>query len=51
MPPDLMYGCAGDRGFLRERGLHAADFLRVVWAAEGDEGKVLAYVREGGTCR
>ena len=47
MPPDLMYGCAGDRGFLREHGLHAADFLRVVWAADGDEGQVLAYVREG----
>ena len=45
MPPDLMYGCSGDRNFLRERGLHAADFLRHVWAADGDEAKVLAYVR------
>ena len=45
MPPDLMYGCAGDRSFLREHGLHAADFLRVVWSTDGDEGKVLAFVR------
>ena len=48
MPPELMYGCAGDRNFLREHGLHAADFLRNVWAANGDEGKVLAYVRGEG---
>ena len=41
MPPDLMYGCGGDRNFFREHGLHPADFLRVVWAADGDEGKVL----------
>ena len=48
MPPDLMYGCAGDRNFLREHGLNAADFLRCVWAADGDEQKVLAYVRGEG---
>jgi hypothetical protein len=33
MPPDLMYGCGGDRAFLREHGIHPADFLREVWAA------------------
>ena len=48
MPPDLMYGCAGDRNFLREHGLNAADFLRNVWSAKGDEQKVLAYVRGQG---
>ncbi len=45
MPPELMYGCAGDRNFFREHGLNGADFLRVVWAANGDEQKVLAFVR------
>jgi hypothetical protein len=45
MPPDLMYGCGGDRSFFRQYSLDAADFLRHVWAAEGDEQKVLAYVR------
>ena len=48
MPPELMYGCGGDRNFLREHGLSAADFLRNVWAANGDEQKVLAYVRGQG---
>jgi hypothetical protein len=45
MPPDLMYGCGGDRKFFRQHGIDAADFLRHVWAADGDDQKVLAYVR------
>jgi hypothetical protein len=45
MPPDLMYNCGGDRNFLLQHGLDAADFLRHVWAAAGDEQKILAYVR------
>ena len=45
MSPDLMYGCAGDRRFAQERGLHLADFLRHVWAANGDEQKILDYVQ------
>jgi hypothetical protein len=47
MPPDLMYGCGGDRNFFRQHGLEAADFLRHVWAAQGDAEKVLAFVRGG----
>ena len=45
MPPDLMYGCGGDRAFLREHGIHAADFLREVWAAGDDTPRLLAFVR------
>jgi hypothetical protein len=45
LPPDLMYCCCGDRTFLRQFDLHPADFLREVWAAAGDEQKVLAYVK------
>jgi hypothetical protein len=45
MPADLMYGCGGDRNFFHRHGLDAADFLRHVWAAQGDEQKILAYVR------
>ena len=45
LPADVMFGCGGDRNFFREHRLHPADFLRHVWAAEGDEKKVLAYVR------
>ena len=46
MPPELMYGCGGDRGFLREHGIHAADFLREVWAAGDDEKRILQFVRQ-----
>lgn len=36
--PNIMYGCAGDRGFLKKHGeIPLADFLRNVWAAKGDE--------------
>lgn len=44
--PDIMYGCGGDRKFLRDHGdIHPADFLRHVWAADGDDAKIAAYVR------
>jgi hypothetical protein len=45
MPPELMYGCGGDRGFLREHGIHGADFLREVWAAGDDRQRILEFVR------
>jgi hypothetical protein len=46
LDPDLMYGCGGDRRFLERNGnLHPADFLRQVWAANGDTGKVLQWIR------
>ena len=45
MPPDLMYCCGGDRKFFSQYGLDPADFLRQVWAAHGDEQKVLAFVK------
>ena len=46
MPPELMYGCGGDRPFLKSVNVHPADFLRVVWATKGDDGKILKYVRQ-----
>lgn len=42
---EIMYGCAGDRRFLKEHDIHPADFLRAIWASGGDHSKVLAYVR------
>lgn len=44
--PEIMYGCGGDRRFLREHDIAPADFLRAVWAAGDDDAKVLAYVRQ-----
>ena len=46
MPPELMYGCGGDRPFLRSVNVHPADFLRVVWALKGDSQKILDYVKQ-----
>jgi hypothetical protein len=43
---DIMYGCGGDRRFLKEHDIHPADFLRMVWASGGDQGKMLAFVRK-----
>jgi len=47
LDPDLMYGCGGDRKFLREHGdIHPADFLRHLWAAGDDHAKIAAWVEE-----
>ena len=51
MPADLMYGCGGDRAFLREHGIHAADFLREVWAAGDDAQRILEFVRKSAADR
>ena len=45
MPPELMYVCGGDRAFLREHGIHPADFLRQVWAAGNDLARIVDYVK------
>ena len=45
LDPDIMYCCGGDRSFLARHGhIHPADFLRRVWAAGDDDGKVLAWL-------
>jgi len=43
--PDIMYGCGGDRKFLEEHGVHAADFLRAVWGAGDDDRNVLEWLK------
>src|SRR5215210_1382035 len=45
LPDELMYCCGGDRKFFRDHDIHPADFLRLTWAVDGDERKLLAYVR------
>jgi hypothetical protein len=44
MPPELMYGCGGDRAFLMGVGMHPADFLRLVWAAGADTQRIVDQV-------
>ncbi|MDB4538187.1 DUF5069 domain-containing protein [Akkermansiaceae bacterium] len=44
--PDVMFSCGGDRKFLREQGdLSAADFLRRVWASDGDDQKIVDWLK------
>jgi len=45
MPPDLMYGCGGDRPFLKKLGIDPAEFLQAVWKARNDEQQILDYVK------
>lgn len=42
---DIMYGCGGDRRFLRQFDTHPADFLRIVWEAKADPARVLSRIR------
>jgi hypothetical protein len=44
MPADLMYGCGGDRPFLRSVNVELADFLRVTWSAGEATDKIIDYV-------
>jgi len=44
--PETMYGCGGDRKFLRDHNIHPADFLRAVWAAHDDDSKIVAFVNK-----
>ena len=46
MPPDLMYGCGGDRPFLRDMNVELAEFLRLVWLAGKDDRRIIDYVKE-----
>jgi len=49
LDPDMMFGCGGDRKFLRDHGdIHPADFLRHVWAAHDDDDLIANWVKAGG---
>lgn len=45
MPPDLMYGCGGDRKFFQAHHVGAAEFLRKVWDARGNQAEIVAWIR------
>lgn len=45
MPADLMYGCGGDRPFLRDMNTELSDFLRMVWNSNGNDRLVIDYVK------
>ena len=41
LPSELMFGCGGDRRFLKERNIHPAEFLTMVWAHENDDAALI----------
>ena len=45
MPPDLMYGCGGDRKFFRTHEIDPAEFLRQVWYARGHHEQIVEWVK------
>jgi predicted dehydrogenase len=45
MPPDLMYGCGGDRKFFRTHQIDPAEFLQKVWHARGNYAQVIEWVK------
>jgi hypothetical protein len=46
--PDLMYGCAGDRPFLREHNLTLPKFLQIVQDKGDDDRAIIDAVKESG---
>ena len=47
LDPDLMFGCGGDRNFLKNHGdIHPADFLRHLWASGTDDQKITTWIKE-----
>jgi hypothetical protein len=46
MPADLMYGCGGDRPFLRGMNIELAEFLRLVWVSGDNDRKIIEYVKK-----
>ncbi len=46
LPPDLMYGCGGDRPFLREKKVGLAEFLQKVRESGGNDRQVIDFVKE-----
>jgi hypothetical protein len=45
MPSDLMYGCGGDRAFLRRLRMTLPDFLKLVWECGDDQRQVIETVK------
>jgi hypothetical protein len=51
MDPDLMYGCAGDRPFLRQRRMTLPQFLQLVWDKGDDDRAIVDAVKQAAGIR
>jgi hypothetical protein len=45
MPDDLMYGCGGDRSFLRSVNMDQPSFLKLVWQSGDDDRRIVDAVK------
>ena len=45
MSQEIMYGCGGDRAFLKKVGIDPARFLQIVWNAGDDLEYIIDYVK------
>ena len=46
MPPELMYGCAGDRPFLRKMKLDLPGFLKLTWESGDNDRRIIDAVKK-----
>ena len=46
LPTDLMYGCGGDRPFLRKMNLDLPRFLKLVWECGDDTRRIVEAVKQ-----
>ena len=44
LPPEIMYGCGGDRRFFKTHNIHPAEFLRITWAYENEPERIIDWV-------
>jgi hypothetical protein len=51
MDPDLMYGCGGDRPFLRRHHMTLPQFLQLVWDKGDDDRAIVDAVKEATATR
>jgi hypothetical protein len=51
MNPDLMYGCGGDRPFLREHHMTLPQFLQLVWDKGDDDRAIVETVKASASRR
>lgn len=51
MPPELMYGCGGDRPFVIRMGMTLPSFLKLVWDCGDNDSKIIAAVKTSAQIR
>jgi hypothetical protein len=46
LPPEVMYGCGGDRQFFKDNNIHPAEFLRIVRYFEDNDRAIFQWVAQ-----